>query len=105
LAHEKAAEAVTLLVLRFEYGCAFVVEGCFLNRWRCFAWLPQSTLRVGNDEERCQQVRGLFVKDQDQAFPLTDCTSFAVMREMGLKDAPTADPHFITMGFNPLLID
>jgi predicted nucleic acid-binding protein len=60
---------------------------------------------VGIDEERCQQVRGLFVKDQDQAFPLTDCTSFAVMREMGLKDAPTADPHFITMGFNPLLID
>jgi predicted nucleic acid-binding protein len=53
--------------------------------------------------ERFEQARGLFIKYEDHAFPLTDCTSFVVMREMGLKDALTADRHFRTMGFNPLL--
>lgn len=43
-------------------------------------------------------------KFQDQPFSLTDCTSFAVMTRMGLKEAATNDSHFFTAGFRPLLV-
>ena len=55
--------------------------------------------------DRFDRARDLFLKYEEHAFPLTDCTSFVVMRELGLKDALTADRHFRTMGFNPLLAD
>ena len=58
---------------------------------------------IGTD--RFEQARDLFCKYEEHAFPLTDCTSFVVMRELGLKDALTDDRHFRTMGFNPLLVD
>ena len=41
----------------------------------------------------------IFERYHDQAFSYTDCTSFAVMRDLGLKDAFTADHHFATAGF------
>jgi predicted nucleic acid-binding protein len=34
--------------------------------------------------------------------PLTDCTSFVVMKELRLKDALTTDRHFRQMGFHTL---
>ncbi|MFZ4778084.1 MAG: type II toxin-antitoxin system VapC family toxin [Terrimicrobiaceae bacterium] len=52
-----------------------------------------------------QSARRLWREYRDQAFPLTDCTSFVLMREQGITDALTADKHFRAMGFNPLLID
>lgn len=57
------------------------------------------------DADRFQEARRLFLQYEDHAFPLTDCTSFVVMRELGLKQALTADRHFRTMGFKPLLAD
>jgi predicted nucleic acid-binding protein len=57
------------------------------------------------DEARFQEAKKLVLKYEDHAFPFTDCTSFVVMRELGLKDALTADRHFRIMGFNPLLVD
>lgn len=56
-------------------------------------------------EDRFQEARSLLLKYEEHALPLTDCTSIVVMREMGLQDALTADRHFRTMGFNPLLAD
>jgi len=41
-------------------------------------------------------------KFQDQAFSFTDCTSFVVMKSLGLSEAATNDAHFRTAGFNPL---
>ncbi len=57
------------------------------------------------DGSRFQAARALFERYEKHAFPLTDCTSFAVMREFRLKDALTADRHFRVMGFNPMLAD
>lgn len=54
-------------------------------------------------QEQFAEAQALWRKFRDHAFPLTDCTSFVVMRELGLQDALTADRHFRTMGFNPLL--
>ncbi|MEO7674083.1 MAG: PIN domain-containing protein [Pyrinomonadaceae bacterium] len=47
----------------------------------------------------------LFETRTDKAWGLTDCTSFAIMREYGLTDALTTDDHFRQAGFNALLID
>lgn len=41
----------------------------------------------------------LFVRQADRDFSLTDCTSFVIMRELGLQDAFTFDEHFGQMGF------
>jgi len=43
-------------------------------------------------------------KFQDQAFSLTDCTSFVVMKSLSLSEAATTDSHFQTAGFRPLLV-
>ena len=68
----------------------------------------ETTRAVETLEPTWRQFTGakdLWRKYQDQAFPLTDCTSFVVMRELDLQDALTADRHFRVMGFNPLLAD
>jgi uncharacterized protein len=39
----------------------------------------------------------------DKAWSLTDCTSFAVMRQLRLSTALTGDRHFLQAGFRALL--
>jgi predicted nucleic acid-binding protein len=74
---------------------------------RLFQALDKSCVidRIAIDESRFQAARALFERFEKHAFPLTDCTSFVVMREFRLKDALTADRHFRIMGFNPILAD
>jgi predicted nucleic acid-binding protein len=40
----------------------------------------------------------------DKEWSLTDCISFAVMKEEGITEALTADHHFEQMGFSALLL-
>ena len=47
-------------------------------------------------------IRG-FEERADKDWPLTDCISFVVMEESGLRDALTADQHFEQAGFKALL--
>ncbi|HET6400835.1 MAG TPA: PIN domain-containing protein [Candidatus Kapabacteria bacterium] len=49
--------------------------------------------------------RGLtfFHRHSDKAWTLTDCTSFVVMRDLGIKEALTGDKHFEQAGFTALL--
>jgi predicted nucleic acid-binding protein len=41
---------------------------------------------------------------EDQAFSFTDCTSFACMKHLGIREAATTDRHFLTAGFAPLFV-
>jgi len=47
--------------------------------------------------------RLLFARRMDKDWSLTDCISFAVMRQHGLGEALTADHHFEQAGFKALL--
>ena len=50
-------------------------------------------------------ARALFRARPDQAWGLTDCSSFVVMTERGLTSALTVDDHFRQAGFRTLLRD
>jgi uncharacterized protein len=45
----------------------------------------------------------LYHRHRDKEWTLTDCTSFVIMREHGIKQALTGDHHFEQAGFIALL--
>jgi predicted nucleic acid-binding protein len=59
---------------------------------------------VGYDARVYQAGFGLFAARPDKAWSLTDCISFAVMRERGLSEALTGDHHFEQAGFRALFV-
>lgn len=54
-------------------------------------------------EELFRAGLGLFEKNLDKAWSLTDCISFVVMERERLRDAATTDHHFAQAGFNVLM--
>lgn len=54
------------------------------------------------DHDRFEKARQLFFEYRDKDFSFTDCTSFVVMRELGLTHALSTDRHFRQMGFQVL---
>lgn len=53
--------------------------------------------------ERFTATKMFLRKHADQDYSFTDCTSFVVMRELGLRQALTSDRHFLQAGFDVLL--
>ena len=51
----------------------------------------------------CARALELYVQRRDKEWGLTDCISFVVMDERGIRDALTADVHFRQAGFGALL--
>jgi len=54
-------------------------------------------LRVTEEDEA--RAREIFLKYTDHLFSFVDCTSFAVMQRMGLKEVFGFDRDFATMGY------
>ena len=60
---------------------------------------------VAATEEQFQRGFGLYCDRPDKAWSLTDCISFVVMEEEGLREALTGDRHFSQAGFVALLAE
>jgi predicted nucleic acid-binding protein len=52
------------------------------------------------DGDRAERARAIFFRYRDKEFSFTDCTSFAVMRELRLRVALTTDRRFRQAGFD-----
>src|SRR5438067_767890 len=90
-----ADETVTLLLVRHSQRAA--VD--FLNTVEQsealhLEWIDPARFQAGAD---------WFRKHADKEWSFTDCVSFAVMRELRVRDAFTTDRHFRQAGFVPLL--
>jgi len=83
----------SLTLLRFRAGHKEAVD---LGKW-----VLQSPLvkRINVDEKIWQSAWEMFVKYNDKAFSFTDCTSFAIMRQLGLMNAFAFDHNFEQAGF------
>lgn len=51
------------------------------------------------------QAWNLYAARPDKSWSLTDCISFIIMQERGIRDALTADVHFQQAGFTALLLE
>jgi len=86
----------TLTLIRFRLGLAAAdawwqqLDASSRVRWE----------RV--DSQRFEKARALFFQYRDKQFSFTDCTSFAIMRELRLRQALTTDRHFAQAGFEVL---
>lgn len=87
-------ETLTLIRLRLGFQVAEAwwrqVDGSSRVRWE----------RIS--QERFNRALELFFRHRDKGYSFTDCTSFAVMRELKLTRALTTDKHFKQMGFEVL---
>jgi len=54
-------------------------------------------------EERFEAAKSFFRKHADHGYSFTDCTSFVVMRDLGIHEVLTTDRHFTEAGFRLLL--
>jgi len=83
----------SLTLLRFRAGHKEAVD---LGKW-----VLQSPLvkRINVDEKTWQSAWEMFVRYDDKAFSFTDCTSFAIMRQLGLLNAFAFDHNFEQAGF------
>src|SRR5205807_1655802 len=79
-------ETLTLIRMRLGIDAA--------ERW----WeLVDSSRRINwerIDEARCEKARLWFFRWRDKDFSFTDCSSFVVMKERGIRKALTSDRHF-----------
>ena len=55
------------------------------------------------DSRRFSAAAALFRRHRDKEWSFTDCASFAVMKELGIRDAFTTDHHFTQAGLVALL--
>lgn len=85
------SESITLMRARKGYLAACRLGNFILNS------------RIVEIADVPAQTRGraweVFIKYSDKDFSFTDCTSFVVMRELGITDAFAFDDHFAQMGF------
>lgn len=87
-------ETVTLCRHRLGHAVAARVGAALLD--------PTSAdlIRIGVEDEHA--AWGLFVARADKLYSFTDCTSFVLMRRLGLGRSAALDDHFRQEGFSTL---
>jgi len=88
-------ETITLLLVRHSHAAAVdFLETIEKSESLRLEWI---------DPPRFHAASAWFRRHSDKDWSFTDCVSFAVMRELRLRDAFTTDHHFRQAGFTPLL--
>jgi len=88
-------ETLTLVKLRTEASVALAL----LERIEQSDSIVVETI----DAARFRAAKIIFRRHADHDYSFTDCTSFAIMRELKLTEALTTDAHFTEAGFKALL--
>ncbi len=83
-------EAITLLSRHLGHGTALVMGE------RLWNGALARIVRISKADE--QAAWDIFKRYDDKTFSFTDCTSFAVMERLGLREAFTFDDHFAQTG-------
>jgi predicted nucleic acid-binding protein len=65
---------------------------------------PRITV-VPPDSQLLARALRLMAERPDKDWSLTDCSSFVIVQDTGLRDALTADGHFNQAGFHALLAE
>ena len=84
-------EALTLLRSRRSLSSAL----CFMDKIK-----KSNSVRVfWKDEALFQKALDIFQKSERKSWSFTDCTSFALMKDLSVPEAFTFDGHFREAGF------
>lgn len=86
----------TLSLIRFRLDLAASEQW-----WQSVADSPR-VRQESIHRERAERARAIFFRYRDKDFSFTDCTSFALMRELRLRQALTTEAHFKQAGFQML---
>ncbi|MEY2428516.1 MAG: uncharacterized protein QOJ40_1401 [Verrucomicrobiota bacterium] len=90
-----ADETTTLLLVRHSHSAAVdFLDTLTRSEALRLEWVEQ---------DRFEAAASLFGRHKDKEWSFTDCVSFAVMRELNIRDCFTTDHHFGQAGFTPLL--
>jgi hypothetical protein len=88
-------ETITLLLMRHSHAAAAdFLETVERSEALRLEWIGPERFYAG---------AALFRRHADKEWSFTDCVSFALMRELRIRDAFTTDHHFRQAGFVPLL--
>ena len=90
-------ETVTLLLARHSHAAA----ADFLET----VTTGESLQLEWTSPDRFHAAATFFARHEDKEWSFTDCVSFALMRELSIRDSFTTDRHFRQAGFIPLLKD
>jgi predicted nucleic acid-binding protein len=87
-----------------EAATLMKARGLFSAVPKFFEFLDRSSIRTRFiDESDFEETKRFLLRHGDKPWSFVDCSSFVLMRRMGLRHALTADRHFEQAGFVALL--
>lgn len=88
-------EIITLVLSRMGHKKAVLTGKTLLNPKVVIA------VRIRTRDER--EAWELFLSRSDKTYSFTDCTSFVIMKKLGIKKSLVIDPHFQQEGFQVVI--
>jgi hypothetical protein len=95
----------TAVLLELGDGFARKKRWHVLHPFLTAVWADPLATVVSVDQPLLERAVALRQARPDKDWGLTDCVSFVVMSDLGLKEALTADKHFQQAGFRALLLE
>ncbi len=101
---KEAREVWITEAVLLEVGAAFSTgQRTLATRFIRSLYVTPNVRIVPLDSRLFQQGINLYEQRPDKIWSLTDCISFIVMQEQSIRDAVTADEHFVQAGYRALL--